>query len=53
MNPYAILISILILTIVIIYFLYNQYNSGKSDMIDELYKNNEITEDVYKKYKLN
>ena len=50
MNPYVIGIVIIIFVAVMLFYLYKSYNDGRKSMLDELYKEDKISEDTYKEY---
>lgn len=51
----GLLIGLMILSaiFILVYMMFNQYKKGRMDMLDEMFTNDDIPADKYKKYKKN
>jgi len=51
MNIYAIFLFTIIMSVVVILFMFKSSNDGKDEILDEMWENNDIDEKIYKKYR--
>jgi len=50
LNPIGMTVFFLLLVVVLVFWMYKSSKDGKKDLLDELWKNEEISDDTYKKY---